>query len=88
MSGRPPSLRTRLSCRQVGRVLQSYLDTELDPARAPLVAEHLEACVRCGLDAAGYRWLKAQLAGAAPPDDDVQIARLRGFADRLAAGGG
>lgn len=87
MIRRSPAAPTRLSCRQVGRLLQAYLDAELDPQRVPLVAGHLEACVRCGLDAASYRWLKAQLTQAAAPDDARQVERLRAFAERLAAGG-
>lgn len=72
----------RLSCRQIGRLLQAYLDRELD-ARTVLVAEHLDACLRCGLEASGYRWLKARLAGLAPGDDERQLDRLRAFAAEL-----
>lgn len=71
-----------LSCREVGRILQAYLDSELDDVRAILVAEHLDACLRCGLDANSYRWLKIQLASMAL-DDDAQLDRLRVFADEL-----
>jgi anti-sigma factor RsiW len=74
----------RLSCRQVGRLLQTYLDSELPNARAVLVADHLDACRRCGLEADSYRWLKAQLAGLAPHTDECQLDRVRRFADELA----
>ena len=73
-----------LSCRQVGRLLQAYLDGELPDARAVLVADHLDACRRCGLEASSYRWLKARLAGLAPRTDDGQLDRLQAFADALA----
>lgn len=73
-----------LSCRQVGRLLQSYLDGELPDARAVLVADHLDACLRCGLEASSYRWLKARLAGLAPRPDEGQLGRLRAFTDALA----
>lgn len=73
-----------LSCRQVGRLLQAYLDGELPDARAVLVADHLDACLRCGLEASSYRWLKARLAGLAPRTDDCQLDRLQAFADELA----
>ena len=73
-----------LSCRQVGRLLQAYLDHELPDTRAVLVADHLDDCRRCGLEASSYRWLKARLAGLAPGTDDCQLGRLRAFADALA----
>jgi anti-sigma factor RsiW len=76
-------LRSRLSCRQVGRLLQAYLDGELRDTRAVLVADHLDACLRCGLDAGTYRWLKAQLTGLAPSEDQRQLDRLRAFAQEL-----
>jgi carbamoyl-phosphate synthase small subunit len=75
-----------LSCRAVGRLLQTYLDGELDDPRSALVADHLDACLRCGIDASTYRWLKAQLAGLAPPDDDRRLESLRAFADQLVDG--
>lgn len=76
--------RTRaLSCRKVGKLLQTYLDGELDGTRGVLVAEHLDTCVRCGLDARTYRWLTAHLSGLAPPDGERQLDRLRAFADDL-----
>jgi anti-sigma factor RsiW len=75
--------REPLSCRQVARLLQAYLDGELRDARAVLVADHLDACLRCGLEAGTYRWLMAQLAGLAPSDDTRQLDRLREFANAL-----
>jgi anti-sigma factor RsiW len=78
--------RSRLSCREVGRLLHAYLDNELNDARAVLLADHLDACLRCGLDASSYRWLKAQLADLEPRDDPAQLERLRGFAEQLIDG--
>ena len=75
--------RPQLSCRQVGRLLQAYLDGQLHDARTVLVADHLDACLRCGLEASSYRWLKAELACLAPSDDERQLGRLRAFADEL-----
>jgi len=71
-------------CRWVARLLQAYLDGELPDARAVLVADHLDACLRCGLEAAGYRWLKALLAGFATDPDQHQLDGIRRFANRLA----
>jgi anti-sigma factor RsiW len=86
MTVRPVPTRPRLPCRTVGRLLQAYLDSELHDTRAVLLADHLEECLRCGLDASGYRWLKAQLAGLTPHEDVGQLVRLRAFADGLADG--
>jgi anti-sigma factor RsiW len=72
-----------LSCRKVGRLLQAYLDGELHDPRSVLVADHLDACLRCGLEASTYRWLKAELAGLQPHTDERQLDRLRDFADEL-----
>jgi hypothetical protein len=74
--------RARLSCRKVGRLLQAYLDGELRDGTL-LVADHLDACLRCGLEASSYHWLKAQLAGLAHSGDERQLDRLRDFARRL-----
>jgi anti-sigma factor RsiW len=41
----------RLRCRQVRRTLQSFLDGEVGPRRAELVAAHLESCARCHVEA-------------------------------------
>jgi anti-sigma factor RsiW len=36
---------------QVRRTLQSFLDGEVEPHRAELVAAHLESCSRCHVEA-------------------------------------
>jgi anti-sigma factor RsiW len=40
-----------LGCRQVRRILQSFLDGEVEPRRAVMVAAHLERCSRCHIEA-------------------------------------
>ena len=73
------------SCMQVMRVLQSYLDGHTDEVTARRVANHLDACRRCGLEAATYREIKASLARrAATPDSDA-VERLRAFGTALAS---
>lgn len=84
-----------LDCAEVGRVLQTYLDAELDAADADLVAEHLEACLHCGMAADTYDRIRISLAslsasepssaGTAGLDPDA-LRRLREFSDQLAAG--
>ena len=79
--------REKLSCREVGKVLQSYLDGELDELRARRVARHLEMCRRCGMAAETYAEIKRALRGSAgsPPQDAID--RLRAFGEHLAEGG-
>lgn len=76
-----------LTCREVGRLLQRYLDDDTDGHVAARVAEHLEDCRRCGLEAEIYREIKASLARQAPTLPETTLARLRRFGDRLASGG-
>jgi anti-sigma factor RsiW len=66
------------------RVLQSYLDGHTDELTAQRVAKHLEACRRCGLEAATYREIKAALTRSAEPPDRQAIERLRAFGSSLA----
>ncbi|MDA8343789.1 MAG: zf-HC2 domain-containing protein [Actinomycetota bacterium] len=75
-----------MGCREAARVLQSYLDGQLDAAEAGRVADHLEVCRRCGLDAATFRSIKATLAGAAPEPEPGVVDRLEAFARSLGDG--
>lgn len=85
---RAPAADRRLSCRQVGAVIQSFLDAELDDASVGRVAEHLEDCRRCGLAADVYLEIKASLGRDAPAVPEESLTRLEEFARRLAAGSG
>jgi anti-sigma factor RsiW len=78
--------RRPLSCEQVGALLQQFLDGELDDQRTALIAEHLEDCRRCGLEADTYLGIKASLASRADlADDDPVLARLRAFAAEISS---
>lgn len=63
----------RLTCEELFRRLDDYMDRELDEAEARLVREHLETCVVC---AAEYSFETSMLMSvreklrhiAAPPD--------------------
>lgn len=70
-------------CAQVARVLQQHLDGELDSEATHAVARHLEACLRCGMDASTYRQLKRQLSRAQQPPDREAVERLRDFVHEL-----
>lgn len=72
-------------CREVAEVLQSYLDGELPESKTFLVANHLEHCERCGIEAAVYREVKQSLEGLSTPPGRGAIRRLRFFADGLTA---
>lgn len=74
------------SCMQVMRVLQSYLDGHTDEVTTRRVANHLDACRRCGLEAATYREIKASLARRAAPPDPTALERLRAFGSALSSG--
>ncbi len=71
------------TCRQVGRVLQAYLDGQADEVTMRRVEQHLEACRRCGLEVHVYEDLKAALARRSARVDRLAIERLRGFAYSL-----
>ena len=75
--------RRRLLCPEVGRVLQRYLDDELDEDLSRRVHEHLEHCRRCGLEAAAYDELKDALRRRAAPLRPESAQRLRDFASSL-----
>lgn len=76
--------REMASCMRVMRVLQSYLDGQTDEVTAERVSKHLEACRRCGLEAATYREIKAALARRAAPLERASLERLRDFGSSLA----
>jgi len=85
--GRLISTPTQMSCRQVGKVLQTYLDDELDEDAARKVAAHLEDCRRCGLEAETYESLKESLRRGPVGFADEPVARLREFGEHLAQEG-
>lgn len=76
----------RVRCMRTTRVLQSYLDGALDDVAAQRVAEHLEACRRCGLEASVYQEIKTTLRHRDRSVDPVTLERLRRFGEQLAQG--
>lgn len=76
-----------LSCREVGRLLQSYLDEELDhPDEVAALAGHLDQCRACGLEAETYRRIKAAIEEQRDELPADSVARLREFGERLLEG--
>jgi len=84
--GRLIGTRNQMSCHEVGEVLQSYLDNELDDDAARKVSAHLDDCLRCGLEAETYEALKASLQRGPAGLADEPVTRLREFGERLARG--
>jgi anti-sigma factor (TIGR02949 family) len=76
----------RTQCAQVAKVLQTYLDGEAPPDKSTMVAEHLEECRKCGMEAETYRAIKASIAHTYRPDAQTEdaVERLRAFVDQLA----
>ena len=87
--GRWPRVRSgdELSCPEVGRLLQRFLDGELrDDAEVEMLSAHLDECKRCGLEAETYRKIKDALAGRREPVPAESVERLRRFGEELAKG--
>lgn len=87
--GRWPALRPGepMTCPEVGRLLQRYLDDELHAdADAEMLSEHLELCRRCGLEADTYAKIKTALASRRAEVPAESVDRLRAFGERLVDG--
>lgn len=82
----PTPLPAEPECHEVAAVLQAYLDGELEPRDAELVAAHLEHCERCDIEAATITRVVAAIRRQRPDLDSAAIARLSGFVDRLTDG--
>jgi anti-sigma factor ChrR (cupin superfamily) len=74
-------------CHVVGAVLQAYLDGELGPEDAELVAEHLRFCERCQIESATVVRVVEAIKQQRPDLDPAPIERLTGFVDRLTGDG-
>lgn len=79
----PTSLPSRPGCEAVERVVQSFFDGELSVEDAKVVAWHLRACDRCGLDAEVVRQVTAMIRRQRSDLPPEPLVRLAGFADDL-----
>jgi len=77
--------RRPLTCPEVARLVQRYLDDEVDELRAQRMAHHLEDCRRCGLKAETYSAIKRSLRENRPVVPADALERLLAFAEHLAA---
>lgn len=75
-----------VDCHDVGKALQQYLDGYIDADRSADIHIHLEACRRCGMDAAAYEQIKRTLAARRHDVPAESLERLREFGKRLGAG--
>ena len=71
-------------CRQVGRVLQAFLDGELGPEDAEKVLAHLELCDVCSIEAATVRQVMDAIRRHRPELDGEQLERLERHVHSLA----
>ena len=74
-----------VKCRELGKVLQSYLDGDIEPDFADKLAAHLKDCRKCGLAEETYQRIKDSLAAKMPEVDPEAIARLRQFGNELSS---
>lgn len=79
----PDGEATRLSCRQVRRTLQAFLDGEVAPERAEQVAAHLESCTRCSVEADIMDRVISALQRLRPDLDLAAYTRLVDAVDRI-----
>ena len=75
-----------MTCNEVGKWLNHYLDAELDDLRSARLAAHLEDCRRCGLEFDTYRRIKTSLHEKQDPVPQESLERLREFGTRLVNG--
>jgi hypothetical protein len=77
----------QVNCHEVGKVIQAYLDGELEND-VDKVSAHIEACKLCGLEAETYTKIKQALekSGSESELDRQTVARLREFGAGLVSG--
>ncbi len=88
MRYRPLRRSDAATCREATRLLQTYLDGEVEQASADRIRRHLQACRRCGLEAGIYTEIKDTLAHRERTVDEDALARLHAFARHLTASDG
>ena len=72
-----------IGCMAVARVLQAYLDGEVNRRTAQWVSDHLRVCRRCGMKADTYRAIKSSLARTGGIDE-ITRRRLVEFSHHIA----
>lgn len=70
------------------RLLQRFLDDELDAVVAREVRRHLDLCAECVSEADVFRAISASIRGLGLAADPVALTRLRVLVDQLSLPGG
>ncbi len=76
-------LRGSMSCGDVLKVLQAYIDGEIDADTARKVASHLDQCHRCTDEEHIYQQIKTSLAQRRRHVDVEVLEQLMSFGERL-----
>ncbi|MDH3301115.1 MAG: zf-HC2 domain-containing protein [Acidimicrobiia bacterium] len=76
-------LRGTMSCGDVLKVIQSYIDGEINATTARRVAAHLEQCDPCADEEYIYGQIKASLARRRHKVDMDVLDQLMSFGERL-----
>lgn len=66
-------------CREVARVLQSFLDGELGPEDGETVAAHLAVCEHCNIESATIDAVRDTIRAQRPDLDVDDLSRLEAF---------
>jgi len=72
-----------MSCRKALKLMQSYLDGEVEEKLALKVAKHLNACKDCDEESLVYKKIKASLANRPPHVSQDIIDSLTDFTQNL-----
>ncbi len=71
-------------CGHLRRWLQVFLDDEIHDRRTVMrLAEHLDLCEKCTLEAQNFAQLKDCLRNLQPPADPIAVERLQSFLTTL-----
>ena len=76
-------LRGAMSCGEVLKVIQAYIDGEIDADTARKVASHLEKCDRCQEEETIYEQIKVSLHRRRHDVDMDVLDQLMSFGERL-----
>lgn len=71
-----------MNCKEIDRLLDDYIDGELDPVLEPVVREHLDGCPACSESEAALRRL-LKLAGTLPKEADPENDLWDGIRARI-----
>ncbi len=77
--------RPGMSCKKMMKVIQSYLDGEVDEKVARKVAKHLNACVDCDEESTVFKNIKKSLANKPEHISPEILSSLTEFTKNIAS---